>query len=47
MKICGNFELVRRVPGYGHSAEVLEPDWLRLEIAEEIEAVHGRYGIGR
>jgi len=39
----GKFELVRWIMGYGSAAEVLEPDWLREEVADEISKMNDRY----
>lgn len=39
----GKYELIRWLMGYGASAEVLEPDWLRREVAEEIANMNERY----
>lgn len=39
----GKFELIRWIMGYGSAAEVLEPDWLRMEIAEELARMNDRY----
>ncbi|HNY21113.1 MAG TPA: WYL domain-containing protein [Treponemataceae bacterium] len=39
----GKYELIRWLMGYGSAAEVLEPDWLRDEMAEEIARMNDRY----
>lgn len=41
----GAYELKRWVLGYGASAEILEPVWLRDEIAEELATAAERYSI--
>lgn len=39
----GKYELTRWLMGYGSAAEVLEPDWLRKELAGEISKMNERY----
>lgn len=41
---AGTFELTRWVLGYGASAEVLEPDWLRKSVADEARRMGELYG---
>jgi len=43
IETAGAFELKKWVLGYGFSAEILEPQWLRDEITIEINKMYARY----
>jgi hypothetical protein len=44
IETSGNYELSRWILSQGSEVEVLKPDWLRTQIAEELQSVLQKYG---
>lgn len=45
LRVSGAGDLLRWVLGYGRHVEVLEPEWLRTRVAEELVAAQQRYTV--